>query len=125
LRMHPPLWHPPIALSTAEQTIIRRIRRAMLFVFLRQRRHTLFRDPFQEEGATLYKGQPHGHPPVPPAQLALATLLQAYAGVSDDEVMEATTRDRRWHLVLDCLDCDAAHQQRRWASPAHRRNFVR
>src|ERR671922_1708452 len=104
--MRPPLWHPPIDLSTAEQTIISRIRRARLFVFLGRPRHTLFSDPFQEELATLYKDQPQGHPPVPPAQLALATLLQAYTGVSDDEVIEATTMDRRWQLVLDCLDCD-------------------
>ena len=55
---------------------------------------------------TLYKDQPQGHPPVPPAQLALATLLQAYTQVSDDEVIEATTMDRRWQLVLDCLDCE-------------------
>ena len=42
--MRPPLWHPPIELSTAEQAIIKRIRRAKLFVFLRQQRHTLFAD---------------------------------------------------------------------------------
>jgi IS5 family transposase len=30
--------------------------------------------------------------------------LQAYTGVSDDEVIEATVMDRRWQLVLDCLD---------------------
>jgi len=36
--------------------------------------------------------------------LALATILQAYTGVSDDEVIECTTMDRRWQLVLDCLD---------------------
>jgi hypothetical protein len=40
---------------------------------------------------------------VPPAQLALATILQAYTGVSDDEVIEATMMDRRWQLVLDSL----------------------
>ena len=33
--MRPPLWHPPIELSMAERTIIKRIRRAKLFVFLR------------------------------------------------------------------------------------------
>ena len=104
--MRPPLWHPPVDLSTAEHAIIKRIRRAKLFVFLRQHRHTLFSDPFQEALATLSKDQPQGHPPVPPAHLALATLLQAYAGVSDDEVIEATTMDRRWQLVLDGLDCD-------------------
>jgi hypothetical protein len=42
----------------------------------------------------------------PPALLALATVLQAYAGVCDDEVIEATVIDRRWQLVLDCLDCE-------------------
>src|SRR5919108_1258860 len=106
LPMRPPLWHPPVELSTAEHAIIKRIRRAKLFVFLRQHRHTLFADPFQQELLTLYKDQPQGHPPVPPAQLALATLLQAYTQVSDDEVIEATTMDRRWQLVLDCLDCE-------------------
>jgi hypothetical protein len=103
--MRPPLWHPPVELSTAEHAIIKRIRRAKLFVFLRQYRHTLFADPFQQELATLYKDQPQGQPPVPPAQLALATLLQASTQVSDDEVIEATTMDRRWQVVLDCLDC--------------------
>jgi len=104
--MRPPLWHPPIELSTGEQAIIKRIRRAKLFVFLRQHRHELFAEAFQQELLTLYKDQPQGHPPVPPAQLALATLLQAYTQVSDDEVIEATTMDRRWQLVLDCLDCE-------------------
>ena len=47
--MRPPLWHPPVELSTAEHTIIKRIRRAKLFVFLRQHRHTLFADAFQQE----------------------------------------------------------------------------
>jgi hypothetical protein len=34
--------------------------------------------------------------------------LQAYTGASDDEVIEATTMDRRWQLVLDCLDAEEA-----------------
>ena len=55
--MRPSLWHPPVDLSTAEHAIITRIRRAKLFVFLRQHRHTLFTDPFQQELATLYKDQ--------------------------------------------------------------------
>lgn len=102
--MRPPLWHPPGELSTAEQAIISRIRRAKLFVFLRQHRPTLFGDPFQAELATLSQDQPPGQPPGPPAPLALAPLLQAYTGVSDDEVMEATTMDRRWQVGRDCLD---------------------
>ena len=77
-------------------------------MFLRQHRHTLFERAFQEELATIYKDAPQGQPPIPPAQLALATILQAYTGVSDDEVIEATVMDRRWQLVLDCLDTATA-----------------
>jgi transposase len=40
--------------------------------------------------------------------LALATILPAYTGVSDDEVIEVLVMDRRWQLVLDCLDCKKA-----------------
>jgi hypothetical protein len=104
--MRPSLWHPPVGLSTAEHAIIKRVRRAKLFVFLRQHRHELFADAFQQDLLTLSKDQPQGHPPIPPAQLALATLLQAYTQVSDDEVIEATTMDRRWQVVLDCLDAE-------------------
>jgi len=102
--MRPVPWHPPVELSPAEQTIVKRIRRAKLFVFLRERRHELFDAAFQEELGRLYEDRRRGQPPVPPAQLALATVLQAYVGCSDDEVIEATTMDRRWQLVLDCLD---------------------
>jgi len=34
--------------------------------------------------------------------------LQAYMGVSDDEVIEAMLMDRRWQLVLNCLDMEQA-----------------
>src|SRR5215813_3422172 len=106
--MRPSLWHPPIALSTAEHAIIKRMRRAKLFVFLRQHRHELFAEAFQRELMTLSKDQPQGPPPVPPAQLALATIVQASTQVSDDEVIEATTMDRRWQLMLDCLDAETS-----------------
>jgi DDE family transposase/transposase-like protein DUF772 len=105
--MRPPPWSPPVGLSPAEQAIVKRIRRAKLFVFLRERRHELFDAAFQEELAALYAASPKGQPPVPPARLAVATILQAYVGCSDDEAIEATTMDRRWQLVLDCLDAEA------------------
>jgi hypothetical protein len=104
--MRPSRWQPPLEPSAAEDKILNRIRRAKLFVFLRHHRHALFSEPFQHELAALYKDAPQGQPPVPPAQLALALILQAYTGVSDDEVIEATTMDRRWQLVLDCLDTE-------------------
>jgi hypothetical protein len=77
LSMRPPLWHPPIELSKAEHAIMKRIRRAKFFGFLRQHRHALFADALQQELMRLDKDQPQGQPPVPPAHLALATLLQA------------------------------------------------
>jgi transposase len=93
-------------LSPAEQAVVARIRRAKLFVFLRRVRHELFSEAFQRELAAVFKDSPKGQPPVPPAPLALATLLQAYTGASDDEAIEAAVMDRRWQLVLDCLDCE-------------------
>jgi hypothetical protein len=36
----------------------------------------------------------------------LATIVQAYTGVSDDEAIEALVMDRRWQLVLDCLEAN-------------------
>src|SRR6266536_4312628 len=47
-------------------------------------------------------------PPVAPAQLALATILQAYTGASDGEVIEACVMDRRWQRVMGCMDHAAA-----------------
>jgi transposase len=93
--------------SAAEQAVMKAVRRARLFVFLRQYRHELFDEEFQAELAAAYVDSPKGQPPVPPARLALATIVQAYTGVSDDEVIEATVMDRRWQLVLDCMDAEA------------------
>lgn len=106
--MRPPPWRPPIDPTPAEVTIIRLIKRAKLFVFLREHRHELFDEAFQTELGRMYKDSALGHPPVSPAQLALATILQAYTGASDDEVIEAMVMDRRWQVVLDCLDVEHA-----------------
>jgi hypothetical protein len=104
--MRPQVWRPAVQLSTAEAGIVKRVRRAKLFVTLRLRRHELFDEGLQAQLAELYKDSPKGQPPTPPAQLALATILQAYTGASDDEAVEATVMDRRWQLVLDCLGAE-------------------
>jgi hypothetical protein len=104
--VRPVVWRPPAEPSPAEQAVIKAVRRAKLFVFLRLHRHELFDERFQAELAQGYADRPKGQPPVPPAQLALATILQAYTGVSDDEVIEATVMDRRWQLVLDCMGAE-------------------
>jgi hypothetical protein len=106
--MRPQTWNPPVDLSSLEQKIVARIKRAKLFTFLREIRHLLFDEAFQKELALMYADQPKGQPPVPPAQLALTTILQAYTGASDAEAIEALTMDRRWQLVLNCLDCEQA-----------------
>jgi IS5 family transposase len=104
--MQPSVWRPPVELSPAEQQIVKRIKRAKLFIFLREHRHTLFDETFQHELATMYKDAPQGQPPISPAKLGLAAILQTYTGVSDDELIEAMVMDRRWQLVLDCLDAE-------------------
>lgn len=106
--MQPSLWQPPVELSEQEELIVKRIRRAKLFVFLRYHRHELLDEAFQQELAGLDQASKRGRPPIVPAQLALATILQAYTGVSDDEGIDAMLMDRRWQLVLDCLDVDQA-----------------
>jgi len=104
--VRPVVWRPPAEPSPAEQAVIKAVRRAKLFVFLRLHRHELFSEEFQAELAGTYADSPKGQPPVPPARLALAVILQAYTGVSDDEVIEAAVMDRRWQLVLDCLGAE-------------------
>lgn len=104
--MRPRFWNPPIELSAAEQKVVSRIKRAKLFTFLRQVRHELFDEAFQAELATVYDDKAKGHPPVAPAQLCLTLILQAYTGASDDEAIEALQMDRRWQLVLDCLESE-------------------
>jgi len=85
--MRPPIWQPPVELSSKEETVVKRIRKAKLFVFLRQIRHELFDVDFQSELATIFKDSSVGLCPVPPAILALFIILQAYTGVSDDEAI--------------------------------------
>lgn len=104
--VRPVMWRPPVEPSPVEQAVIKAVRRAKLFVFLREHRHELFDEEFQAELAETYVDSPKGQPPVPPAQLALATVLQAYTKVSDDEVIEAAVMDRRWQLVLDCMNAE-------------------
>ena len=102
--LRPTTWRPAVELSETERTIVKQIRRAKLFVWLREHRHELLDEELQAELAAAYPEAAKGQPPVPPAQLALATILQAYTGSSDDEAVECTLMDRRWQLVLDCLD---------------------
>src|SRR4051794_12875583 len=86
LLMRPKPWCPPVAFSPSEARLIRGLKRkSRFYVFLREIRTELLSAEFQAELATLYKDARRGQPPIPPGRLALATLLQAYSGLSDED----------------------------------------
>lgn len=98
-------WFPPVELSAQELFITSRLQRTgKLFTFLRLHRHELFDSAFQAELEKMYADAPYGTAAKPPAMLAMVTLLQAYAQASDAVAVENSLLDRRWQMVLDCLD---------------------
>jgi hypothetical protein len=97
-------WNPRQSYTKQEEFLMRRLGRTRkLFAFLRAHRHELFDDALQAELESMYRDTGAGKPPVPPALLAMVTLLQAYLGISDAEAVELSVVDLRWQLVLDCL----------------------
>ncbi len=103
--MEMPRWNPPQTYTQQEEFLMGRLGRTRkLFAFLRAQRQALFDEAFQAELATMYRATGAGKTPLPPALLAMVLLLQAYLGVSDAEAVELSLMDRRWQLVLDCLD---------------------
>jgi len=99
-------WTPPIELSAEEARIVARCKKAKLYVFLRQHRHELLDEAFQRELATMYPQRRRGEEPVAPAMLAMATILQAYEGLSDEDAVEASIDSRRWQMLLGTLGSD-------------------
>jgi hypothetical protein len=97
-------WQLPIELSRKEEFICKRLKRTgRLFAFLRRQRHRLFDEGFQAELLKMYADSPRGTPPLPPAMLAMVTLLQAYEHKSDAAAVEEAVFDARWQMVLGCL----------------------
>ena len=100
-------WKPPVELTKKEQLIMKRLNRVRtLFGFLRLNRHKLFDDAFQEQLEGMYRQTGAGDEPHAPAMLCMVLLLQGYVGASDAEAVELAVMDRRWQMVLDCLDVD-------------------
>lgn len=100
-------WKPPVELSKKEQLIMKRLNRVRaLFGFLRTKRHVLFDDAFQKQLEEMYRQTGAGDAPHAPAMLCMVVLLQGYVGASDAEAVEMAVMDRRWQLVLDCLDVE-------------------
>ena len=100
-------WKPPVEVTKREQLILKRLGRVRtLFKFLREKRHVLFDDAFQAQLEEVYRETGAGLEPHPPAFLCMVTLLQGYVGASDAEAVELAVMDRRWQMVLDCLDAE-------------------
>ena len=95
-------WQVPKELSAAEKRVAQKLRRiGKFYVFLREIRAELFDEAFQAELAAAYR--PRGVAPLPPALLAMVTLLQAYDQVGDAEAVVAAELDPRWQMPLGCL----------------------
>ena len=102
-------WSVEEELSPEEEAICRRCtRNGRLYAFLRRHRHELFDEEFQEALTALYADTAMGQPPLPPAMLAMVTVLQAADGVSDEGAVNEAAFDRRWQMVLGCLGDDSA-----------------
>lgn len=101
-------WNPSQEYTKQEQWLMKRLgRHKKLYAFLRAHRHELFDEAFQAELAEMYRDTGAGKEPVNPALMAMAVLLQEYAGGSDAEAVECTVVDLRWQLVLGRLGAAA------------------
>ena len=101
-------WDIPIELSAQERKVAKRLHRiGKFYVFLRESRHQLFDARFEAELAKAYK-KPRGTAPLPPALLAMVTLLQAYDQIGDADAVVTASMDKRWQLVLGTLGEDEA-----------------
>jgi hypothetical protein len=100
-------WRPSTTYTKKEQFILKRLAtKRRLFAFLRNHRHEIFDEAFQEELESMYRDTGAGKEPKPPALMAMALLLQGYTQLSDSDAVEATVLDLRWQLVLDTLGED-------------------
>ena len=96
-------WDVPIQLNAHERKVAKRLHRiGKFYVFLREMRHELFDASFEAELAKAYK-KSRGTAPLPPALLAMVTLLQAYDQVGDANAVVTASMDKRWQLVLGTL----------------------
>lgn len=101
-------WDVPSELSASEKRLVERLGRGgKFFRFLREIRDRLFDADFQAELSSAYS-RPGGDKSLPPALLAMVTLLQAYGQTSDFDAVEEAAIDPRWQLVLGCLGAERA-----------------
>lgn len=97
-------WKPTVDCSAREQRLLKLADKSRkLFGFLREHRHSLFDDAFQNELEAMYRQTGQGQMPQPPALMCMALLLQAYTQTSDAEAVCLSGTDSRWRMVLGTL----------------------
>jgi hypothetical protein len=97
-------WKPAVEQSAREQRLLKLAGKSRkLFVFLREHRHELFDEAFQDELEAMYRQTGQGQEPQPPAMMCMALLVQAYTQASDAEAVCLSGTDSRWRMVLDRL----------------------
>jgi hypothetical protein len=97
-------WTPEVKCSERETRLLRLVGKSRkLFVFLREHRHEIFDERFQEELEAMYRDSGQGEEPQPPALLCMAVLLQGYLQVSDAEAVRLSATDSCWRMVLATL----------------------
>jgi hypothetical protein len=101
-------WDVPVEMTAAESKVAKRLHRVgRFYVFLREIRQELFEGGFEGQLEAAYK-KARGTEPLPPALLAMVTLLQAYDQVSDADAVVTAQMDKRWQLVLGCIGAEEA-----------------
>jgi hypothetical protein len=97
-------WNPEVKCSERETRLLKLVGRSRkLFVFLREHRHEIFDEKFQEELEAMYRDSGQGEEPQTPALLCMALLLQGYLQVSDAEAVRLSATDKCWRMVLATL----------------------
>src|SRR5271154_5312104 len=75
-------WKPRIEMTKREQLIMKRLGRVRaLFAFLREKRHVIFDDAFQDQLEEMYRQTGAGDEPHAPSFLCMVVLLQQGPGV--------------------------------------------
>jgi len=98
-------WKPTVECSPREERLLKLAGKSRkLFVFLREHRHEVFDDAFQNELEAMYRQTGQGQTPQPPAMMCMALLVQAYTQTSDAEAVCLSATDSRWRMVLGTLD---------------------
>lgn len=98
-------WSPPVECSKREERLFKLATKSRkLFAFLREHRHEIFDDAFQDELEAMYRDSGQGAEPQPPALMCMAVVLAGYQGASDAEAVRLSAHDACWRSLLGTLD---------------------